>query len=42
MVDGDGNGIEGVEILVDGQKKSITDKEGYYKLDQVILFAASL
>ncbi|WMV31780.1 hypothetical protein MTR67_025165 [Solanum verrucosum] len=35
VVDGDGNGIEGVEILVDGQKKSITDKEGYYKLDQV-------
>ncbi|KAK4367254.1 hypothetical protein RND71_015134 [Anisodus tanguticus] len=34
VVDGDGNGIEGVEILVDGQKRSITDKEGYYKLDQ--------
>ncbi|XP_016491513.2 uncharacterized protein LOC107811149 [Nicotiana tabacum] len=35
VVDGDGNGIEGAEILVDGQKRSITDKEGYYKLDQV-------
>lgn len=35
VVDGDGNGIEGVEISVDGQKKYITDKEGYYKLDQV-------
>ncbi|XP_055832870.1 uncharacterized protein LOC129901646 [Solanum dulcamara] len=35
VVDGDDNGIEGVEILVDRQKKSITDKEGYYKLDQV-------
>lgn len=35
VVNGDGNGIEGVEILVDGQKRSITDKEGHYKLDQV-------
>ncbi|KAK4337842.1 hypothetical protein RND71_042329 [Anisodus tanguticus] len=32
VVDGDGNGIKGVEILVDGQKISITDKEGNYKL----------
>ncbi|CAN4101896.1 unnamed protein product [Withania somnifera] len=35
VVNEDGNGIEGVEILLDGQKRSITGKEGYYKLDQV-------
>ncbi|CAN4113610.1 unnamed protein product [Withania somnifera] len=35
VVDGEGNGIEGVEIFVDGQTRSITVKEGYYKLDQV-------
>lgn len=29
--------MEGVKILVDGQERSITDKEGYYKLDQVWL-----
>lgn len=28
-------GVEGVKIIVDGQERSITDKQGYYKLDQV-------
>lgn len=27
--------MDGVKIIVDGQERSITDKEGYYKLDQV-------
>lgn len=28
-------GVEGVKIIVDGHERSITDREGYYKLDQV-------
>jgi hypothetical protein len=28
-------GVEGVKIIVDGHERSITDKQGYYKLDQV-------
>lgn len=35
VVDGNGVGVYGVKIEVDGQKRSITDQEGYYKLDQV-------
>ncbi|KAK8998240.1 hypothetical protein V6N11_083633 [Hibiscus sabdariffa] len=35
VIDANDNGVEGVKILVDGQERSITDKEGYYKLDQV-------
>ncbi|TYH06259.1 hypothetical protein ES288_A08G142500v1 [Gossypium darwinii] len=35
VVDANDVGVEGVKILVDGQERSITDKEGYYKLDQV-------
>lgn len=35
VVDGNDMGVEGVKILVDGHERSITDKEGYYKLDQV-------
>jgi hypothetical protein len=32
-------GVEGVKILVDGSLRSVTDKEGYYKLDQVYVNA---
>ncbi|XP_010523920.1 PREDICTED: nodal modulator 3 [Tarenaya hassleriana] len=35
VVDGYGMGVEGVKILVDGNQRSVTDKEGYYTLDQV-------
>lgn len=35
VVDGNNMGVDGVKIVVDGQEKFITDKEGYYKLDQV-------
>ncbi|OMO63992.1 hypothetical protein CCACVL1_22113, partial [Corchorus capsularis] len=35
VIDANDVGVEGVKILVDGQERSITDKEGYYKLDQV-------
>ncbi|KAK9086282.1 hypothetical protein Syun_028676 [Stephania yunnanensis] len=28
-------GVDGVKIIVDGLERSITDKNGYYKLDQV-------
>ncbi|XP_031274126.1 nodal modulator 1 [Pistacia vera] len=35
VVDENDMGVEGVKILVDGHERSITDKEGYYKLDQV-------
>ncbi|KAF5745936.1 putative carboxypeptidase regulatory region-containingprotein [Tripterygium wilfordii] len=35
VVDGNDVGVEGVKIIVDGYERSITDKEGYYKLDQV-------
>ncbi|XP_021279934.1 nodal modulator 1 [Herrania umbratica] len=35
VIDTNDIGVEGVKILVDGQERSITDKEGYYKLDQV-------
>ncbi|KAG9154178.1 hypothetical protein Leryth_000653 [Lithospermum erythrorhizon] len=35
VVDGNGSGVDGVTITVGGQERSITDSEGYYKLDQV-------
>ncbi|WCJ22340.1 Carbohydrate-binding-like fold [Euphorbia peplus] len=35
VVDGNDVGVEGVQIIVDGHERSTTDKEGYYKLDQV-------
>ncbi|KAK1574965.1 hypothetical protein Q3G72_001403 [Acer saccharum] len=35
VVDGNDVGVEGVKIFVDGHERSITDKGGYYKLDQV-------
>ncbi|KAJ9187887.1 hypothetical protein P3X46_003301 [Hevea brasiliensis] len=35
VVDGNAMGVEGVKIIVDGRERSTTDKEGYYKLDQV-------
>ncbi|GMI76019.1 hypothetical protein like AT3G62360 [Hibiscus trionum] len=35
VIDANDIGVEGVKILVDGQERSITDKEGCYKLDQV-------
>lgn len=36
VVDGNGFGVDGVRIIVDGHERCVTDKEGYYKLDQVI------
>lgn len=36
VVDENDMGVEGVKILVDGHERSITDKEGFYKLDQVL------
>ncbi|KAL6517503.1 hypothetical protein OROMI_033204 [Orobanche minor] len=35
VVDSNGNGVDAAKILVDGLERSITDAEGYYKLDQV-------
>ncbi|KAK4778645.1 hypothetical protein SAY86_006173 [Trapa natans] len=35
VVDGNDMGIGGASIIVDGHERSITDKQGYYKLDQV-------
>lgn len=35
VVDGIGMGVDGVKIVVDGEERSVTDKEGHYKLDQV-------
>ncbi|PON61743.1 Glucoamylase, starch-binding [Parasponia andersonii] len=35
VVDGNDLGVEGVKIIIDGYERSITDKQGYYKLDQV-------
>ncbi|PSS14739.1 Nodal modulator 1 like [Actinidia chinensis var. chinensis] len=35
VVDGNGVGVDGVKIIVDGHERFVTDKEGYYKLDQV-------
>ncbi|KAL0457667.1 UNVERIFIED_CONTAM: Nodal modulator 1 [Sesamum latifolium] len=35
VVDGNGIGVDAAKIAVDGHERSVTDKEGYYKLDQV-------
>ncbi|KAJ0979944.1 hypothetical protein J5N97_015418 [Dioscorea zingiberensis] len=35
VVDGNGVGVEGAKVIVDGQPKAITDGQGFYKLDQV-------
>lgn len=35
VVDSNLKGVEGVKIVVDGNLRSVTDNEGYYKLDQV-------
>lgn len=35
VVDGNDMGVDGVKIIVDAHERSVTDKEGYYKLDQV-------
>ncbi|KAI4349753.1 hypothetical protein L6164_010313 [Bauhinia variegata] len=35
VIDGNEMGVEGVKIIVDGHERSITDEQGYYKLDQV-------
>lgn len=40
VVDGNNRGVDSVKIIVDGHERSITDKEGYYKLDQVNFFHA--
>nr|KYP47590.1 Nodal modulator 1 [Cajanus cajan] len=37
VIDGNGIGVEGVQIIVDGHERSITDNQGYYKLDQVLI-----
>lgn len=35
VVDSNLKGVEGVKIIVDYNLRSVTDNEGYYKLDQV-------
>lgn len=35
-------GVEGVKIIVDGHERSITDNQGYYKLDQVLILEVVL
>lgn len=35
VVDGNGAGVDGAKVSVDGQERSVTDENGYYKLDQV-------
>ncbi|EPS72179.1 hypothetical protein M569_02578, partial [Genlisea aurea] len=35
VVDGNGIGVGGAIIMVDENERSVTDKDGYYKLDQV-------
>ena len=37
MVDGNEMGVEGVKVIVDSHERSITDNQGYYKLDQVLM-----
>lgn len=41
VVDGNDVGVEGVKIIVDGHERSITDREGYYKLDQVFMLSVT-
>ncbi|KAL2934972.1 Nodal modulator 3 [Bienertia sinuspersici] len=35
VLDGNGAGVDGAKVYVDGQERSVTDENGYYKLDQV-------
>ncbi|KAG2597104.1 hypothetical protein PVAP13_5KG190200 [Panicum virgatum] len=35
VVDGYGAGVEGANVIVDGQLRTVTDSLGYYRLDQV-------
>ncbi|XP_051224560.1 uncharacterized protein [Lolium perenne] len=35
VVDGYGAGIEGANVIIDGQLRAVTDNLGYYRLDQV-------
>ncbi|TVU21253.1 hypothetical protein EJB05_30878 [Eragrostis curvula] len=35
VVDGYGSGVEGANIIVDGQLRAVTDSLGHYRLDQV-------
>ncbi|KAL6850380.1 hypothetical protein ACP4OV_021007 [Aristida adscensionis] len=35
VVDGYGAGVEGANVIVDGQLRAVTDSHGYYRLDQV-------
>ncbi|KAG6575758.1 Nodal modulator 1, partial [Cucurbita argyrosperma subsp. sororia] len=35
VVDANDSGVEGVKIIVDGHERAVTDKKGFYKLDQV-------
>jgi hypothetical protein len=34
-VDGYGSGVEGANVIVDGQLRAVTDNLGHYRLDQV-------
>ena len=34
-MDGHGAGVVGAKVIVGGQERSVTDENGYYKLDQV-------
>lgn len=36
VVDGYGAGVEGANVIVDGQLRAVTDSLGYYRLDQVL------
>ncbi|XP_021744068.1 nodal modulator 1-like [Chenopodium quinoa] len=35
VVDGNGAGVDGAKVFVDGQERSFTDENGYFTLDQV-------
>ncbi|KAL9250005.1 BOS complex subunit NOMO1-like protein [Drosera capensis] len=35
VMSGNGAGVDSARILVDGQERTLTDKNGYYKVDQV-------
>ncbi|KAF6143365.1 hypothetical protein GIB67_001309 [Kingdonia uniflora] len=38
VINENGEGVDGVKIILDGHERSITDRQGYYKLDQVERF----
>ncbi|KAL2460023.1 Carbohydrate-binding-like fold [Abeliophyllum distichum] len=42
VIDGNGDGVDAAQIVVDDHERSKTDKEGYYKLDQVLPNMASI